>query len=511
MRAIATLALLIACDSGSPDASDPPLDTDTGTTVDKPDPLEPWQVTGKEGSLVSRWAAAPPFGRPSYRIMGLFADDLQATTAASLCVDNGWCLPDLPAPDSFVDVQQTWQVGASTTYWNGFDLEVGEVEVPFVFDPDLDASWYQGAALPPPDPNPIVRFDGEWGSYEGPGPSVPPLIVVTSPDPSQLLVPSQPIELRWVPGGEGDVVLRIQDGTNKRLYVLVDDGSFDLDLATTPLDISKEISITLGRWVITEADVNGNSLQMVGVVEQPFTTQPCETYPDVPFGEVDYTPPAPRIAPVFFGLGVRAFIADPLIYDYRWDSDGDGTPEEFSSVVDIDVFEDVGLLFPVPSYVCTVTYEASTATPTSTKAWTPDTGMELWAAWDLELNDGVSDCNRVDPVDFGGSDDIRDWLATKRWGFALGGMSQEFRNTLRTAYTDAGADWANQIEPYVHAGYYTWDRQSATEAIPVFGFPTDPMECSTRLQGAGWAPKPESADFPPRVYDGTPYWINTLQ
>lgn len=275
MRAIALTTLLFACDPGSATPTDlpPPVRDTQDTAVEEEDELEDWQLTGQYGSIVARWAGPLPKGNPTYQIAAVFADDLQAGTAAGLCVDSGWCLPELPAPGKHVDVQMVWEDDASLTQWNGFELEIGDDDIPFVVDAERGRTWYRGPGTVPPDRNPVVSFDGEWGRYEGLAYELLSPMIITQPDASKTLPRTSPVPFRWAPGGEGQVVLRLEHGEHKRLYVLEDDGAYDLDLSMLTLDPELRMDLHFGRWHVTELDVNGNHLQIVSAVEQPFRSE----------------------------------------------------------------------------------------------------------------------------------------------------------------------------------------------------------------------------------------------
>ena len=144
------------------------------------------------------------------------------------------------------------------------------------------------------------------------------------------------------------------------------------------------------------------------------------------------------------------------ITDYYWDSDDDGTPEEFGGTLEFQLFEDDPATGDAV-YQCSVFYDISDATPiddpNNTLIIADINGNQagpLINAWEFTLGDDAeSDCEKVPVPDFGTDNIVTYWSGqTMRYGI---GFLGDLANQGPTVY---GADW-DLVQPQVHAEYFT--------------------------------------------------------
>ena len=130
-------------------------------------------------------------------------------------------------------------------------------------------------------------------------------------------------------------------------YLLEDDGEFKLPMDEHGLTAESDVRIAIGRRVVDEVDVNGNTLRVTGMDEQSFRPE-CLPYPDVTVPTS--RPPTGTMADPFY-MDIKAYgiFAEDGIHDYT----EDGADEPTSARM-IFTFLDA---YAQP--VCKVTYDIS--------------------------------------------------------------------------------------------------------------------------------------------------------
>ncbi|MEZ4236060.1 MAG: hypothetical protein R3F59_07845 [Myxococcota bacterium] len=251
--------------AGDPPGTQPTDDTtDTGPTTTGP-------RGDDEGSLVLQ-AWQPAFGDDAQTVfLGVFAASRLGVLNLAQCLGpEGFCadaLPEAPGDSVVVTaIDDTFREQLETVQ-AGNEIRLGPWSAMYSYDSDTGVGYYfqteTGASLPS---EPVgVTLGGYWGAYVGePDIPVPSAIEVTSPDPMRQvdLYDSAPLDLQWVPGGEGTPYLVVVTNRESRVFLLEDDGQESIDL--TPLNLADGafVEMTVGRWTVTPVDVRGNDLNV---------------------------------------------------------------------------------------------------------------------------------------------------------------------------------------------------------------------------------------------------------
>ncbi|MBA2319699.1 MAG: hypothetical protein H0V89_00980, partial [Deltaproteobacteria bacterium] len=296
---------------------------------------------------------------------------------------------------------------------------------------------------------------------------------------------------RWTPGGAGDPYLRIVTDDFTRVYKLEDDGEYELDYDALGLGPAERPDLAVGRWSVEEVDVNGNTLTMVGMTEQPCGTQICDNFPDVVINGSS-SGAGLGTSPSFLGVGYQALIYDSQLEDFQFSGD------DLSAALIFTVYD------ASERPLCNVSYDASN---NAIVQYPTENGLALWKAWSIDLGNGggASTCGRVDPSVFG-SEDMRDYIESFSWGFGIGEMSPELTTQLSLTF---GPDWP-LLQPLLHAVYVTNDGVTATEMG--FGRNADLNGCYTgnpTLEPDELVPS--GPNLPDSLYAGTPYYFYDIQ
>jgi hypothetical protein len=253
--------------------SEPPEhhdDTDTPTTDTAPVPS-----LADEGSI-SLLLLEPSFVDPQATtvLTGLFVESTLGWLDLATCVSSpvGICYSEVPATlDSYVlaDEADPALLGSLVTRNVGEEIEVGPWAAPYQYDELAGVGFYYGSRASGADPFGSVgpTFPGgEWG--------VPVDLPDLVPFPTPIEVTShatdelsewfagQRVPLRWTPGTEGEVRLLVDAVGAKRLYVLEDDGAYDLDLSELLLADDERVDLVVQRRTDATVDVNGNTLDV---------------------------------------------------------------------------------------------------------------------------------------------------------------------------------------------------------------------------------------------------------
>jgi hypothetical protein len=186
--------------------------------------------------------------------------------------------------------------------------------------------------------------------------------------------------------------------------------------------------------------------------------------------------PAGRMRPTDFSISGEGLWSAGHLGDYWADTNADGVPEAHSARIYFDFFDEYG------GYLCRVEYDASGATPWGGSVPT-DSGGALYAAWEVPLSSGISDCPALD-AGLWGSDDIR--VVLERWpaGFGVG------ESVYLEPYLDGifGADLP-LYEPHLASAYmivngYAIEIGYALGAEPIGCYEADPTTLVPAPTGA---------------------------
>ncbi len=178
------------------------------------------------------------------------------------------------------------------------------------------------------------------------------------------------------------------------------------------------------------------------------------TYPVVPRSS---TVPAglPQIQPVYVKISWKGIVDGGRVRDYTF-SGGQSSRILFE-------FMDAGR-----APLCTMDFDLSRSI-SAEQVWTADSGARLYAQFDLDLLDGVSNCTQVAPAIYAGYSDLRDLVEDLDLGIAYGPLV-EHALELEDDLTNAGEDWQADWAPYVMGAYVTFDKVEATEIGWAMGY-----------------------------------------
>ncbi len=266
---IAAVLSLCACVVNSPPVdTDPPTTTSTTTTTTTAPPK--YDGEGSVVMLIQHPDAMVNSSRVS--VAAVFAESRRGYTNLAQCISarETWCAPSLPeVEDDYVPIEIFADpISANLSTANvGDTIALGDYTIPrteaeghdIYFANDLFSQGFPSGALD------LSFSGGSWGDFTGTAvQSTPGPLVVSSPDPAREtgFVAGRPIELRWNGGGNGQVYLAVLTPVERRLYLLADDGEFDLDLAGWQLNGGDAIDLAMGRWTTGTIDQEGNDIQI---------------------------------------------------------------------------------------------------------------------------------------------------------------------------------------------------------------------------------------------------------
>lgn len=279
MRVLSSLVLWMSVSGAIGCAGDQgPIKPKNNDDDDDDDTTGP--IRDEEGSLVAlSWQ--PSLNGPDAELvlLGMFVESRQNLINLAQCLGSAvsFCAEDLPdEPGEYVDVfafdeqivedLDSREVGSTVT--------LGPWSSNYGFDSARDLGFYLGVDADNSMPTgPLgVTLGGDWGEYEGTDDiSAPTAIAVSSPDPMDLVdfFDTTPIALQWEPGESGDIYLYVQAAEERRLYLLEDSGSFDLDLSALDLVEGDSVNLILGRWTRSTVDHDGHEVELQIQSNQP--------------------------------------------------------------------------------------------------------------------------------------------------------------------------------------------------------------------------------------------------
>jgi hypothetical protein len=385
---------------------------------------DPWQVESQQGNLVTVYRHFAPGQPRGFDVHAVFADHLPIDELA-WCLAGGPCAGEQPAPDAFVDLFVEPPIDDVAFSWLGDVIEVWRLELPFITLLDPPGGYYSHTVASKPADTDIsltIPEGGEWGGFIDGAVPVATALEILSPAPDERLdLSGATVDFAWVPGGGGEVFLSILgelgDGAPIGvLYTLDDDGAFTLDLATHGLDAQSDVTLALGRREVDEVEVNGNTLFLTAVDQQPYRPE-CLPWPQVgvpgdnPLGSV-------AIDPYYFSVAFEGVLDDEVVRDFT--HEGADVPTSARAIV---TFRDPGF-----DPLCRVVYDVSGDRSRPVAPWagadTEGRPLTVDAAWSMELASGWTDCGPAEVLaPYSGSVDPRAYVGLFDVGFGIGDTS----------------------------------------------------------------------------------------
>ncbi|MFT4626162.1 MAG: hypothetical protein ACI8PZ_004836 [Myxococcota bacterium] len=477
-------ALTVACSPTTDDAGAEP-ETDTAATSGTPEPTDtpepsgpdPWQVEGQHGNLVTvyrHFASGLPRG---FDVHAVFAEQLPIDDLA-WCLAGGPCAGDRPAPDSYVDLFIEPPIEDVAFSWLGDVIEVWRLDLPFITLTDPTVGYYSHTVASKPGEDDIritIPDGGEWGGFSDSEVPVARDIEMLRPTPGERIdLSGLTVDFEWVPGGGGEVFLTIlgevrDDAPIAVLYTLEDDGAFTLDLEAHDIDAQSDVTIAVGRREKDEVEVNGNSLYMTAVDQQPYRPE-CLPWPEVEVAG-DNPLDSRLLDPYYFSVTFEGVFEDAVIQDFT--HAGDDQP---TSARAIATFYDEGF-----DPRCRVVYDVSGDRSRSVDPWLGadinGSPLTVEAAWELDLESGWTDCGPSDILAaYSGSTDPRAYVALFDIGIGIGDTSMQPGGT--------------------RSGFVSLDGVFGYELMPATGYPL--RDCALAIKSGG--------PLPPGSAVGDGYW-----
>ncbi len=279
MRPLPLLVLIAACSASpapAPDGTE--STTPTASTVE-----DTGFRPADQGSLMLvRTLGARPEGTQT-KLYGLFVDTHPGYVNLAECaIRGGPCLNLLPTvEDDFIniDLEREFNPLGSDYRFAGVSVSMGPYQAFYVGGP---MSFYWANLKPELDGDEIsgdfgVKFSGEWGEYDG-------FENIEVSENIELLRPAigsttsyhdgESLIVEWVPNGTGEIYLTVLDGdTLARLYLLEDDGYFELPMADLGLSLdSAALTYRLSRWNHGQAKKAGNHLDVLATSTANFSS-----------------------------------------------------------------------------------------------------------------------------------------------------------------------------------------------------------------------------------------------
>jgi hypothetical protein len=495
MVRMGVLLVLAAC--GTPVTSDDKMletadtatatiTTPTGTTTTEPTGPNPWKVEGQQGSVVAVFHHFGPAEPQGFDVHATFAKVLPDVDDAAWCLAGGPCSNGTPALDSYVSMFAFPPVDDTEFSWVGNEVEVWRVDLPFTNAPLGGFAFYSEGVASRPEES-LVKLklpdEGEWGAFNEDVVPVAPAMQVLKPAPGDRVdLSGDVLEFEWVSGGEGEVFLTIMGERSPSdpinvMYKLGDDGAHTLDLIEHGLTPESDVQIRIGRRVHSEAEINGNTVFLTGIDEQPFAPV-CLPWPDVGLGGDESEPSGNTIDPFYVSLKFQGTISGGEIHDYT--PEGEDEPRSARVIFTFaDYFFDP---------LCRVVYDVSGMRAEQVAPWPRyGGGGVVYDAYMLNLRDGYTECGPVNVLTFG-SADLRDWLDLFTWGIGIGDRVEvPHSGTL--------------------SGYITFDGVDGIEMNPAYGYALH--DCDTAIKSAGMLPPADPLAPPTSAYWEHPeyYWL----
>jgi hypothetical protein len=257
--------MLSACNG---DKTVPPPLTETGNTS----PI--FTVHDDEASVIALsnlpWLGDPQGGT---LFLGMFVETRRSVLNLAQCVasSSSFCVEQIPlAPGSSV-VATSFDpslLDDLATRNVGSPLTLGDWSADYVRDRNSGLGYYYSfvSNTKLPDGPVGLSFPGDdWDGHDGADELAPPTKMnVLSPDPmvDTDFFSNAPIHLEWEPGDSGGVYLYAKTPVAQTLYYLEDTGSYDLDLHALHLSNGDQVDLILGRWAVTNLDLDGNSVNV---------------------------------------------------------------------------------------------------------------------------------------------------------------------------------------------------------------------------------------------------------
>lgn len=281
------LAPLLACHGGDDGPPPPPTVTDTeehsGTTL-----IESGWPVGDIGNI----QIAHHVNTNRTEVMAMALDSSAGFVNMAQCTlfDQLPCIGAFPALEDFTDLDPDQRVDPDVvrTRFLGFEIEVGKhpregidpYVLPYKEDTRTGLGFYAIDATRQGFQTGEIgaTWEGQWErrkSFDDLSVSEPIQMVAPQPGASLFVPNGTRLPIEWVPTGEGEITLLVANRfTIHRLYHLVDDGYFELDVDSLGLTGQLEdLTVTLTRWNVADIQWTGHYMREVASSDVAFNLE----------------------------------------------------------------------------------------------------------------------------------------------------------------------------------------------------------------------------------------------
>jgi len=278
MRHILGTMLLIVSGCADDGEVAPPA-TDDAVTTAPPEVVDTGWPAGDLASIVY----AHSVNNDTSNVYGLFTESSPGFLNMAECVvADVPCITDLPSDEGMweeIDDSLELDLEIVTTRFVDFDMTFGPFTLPYSQDSATGGGFYHYDATNDPlfsgwaD---VGWTGGQWPPYSGDQDVlVSPPIELTSPAVGDHIAfhNGEFVPFEWTPTGEGVVTMSVsvRFGLN-RLYLLEDDGYFELDVNDLGITADEEeLTIVFSRWNLHPQRIFGHVVDMVAVSRAFFT------------------------------------------------------------------------------------------------------------------------------------------------------------------------------------------------------------------------------------------------
>jgi hypothetical protein len=251
-----------------PDKFIPDLPTDTDTTDTDTDTVPITYVNDDDGSvIVIQWLPHVDDPNPVTVARGIFVENKRGVLNLAQCVGlrDLWCAYDWPENYGDVVRVEPYEDGLlellSGTYV-GDPLQFGPWSLNYTEDASFGLPVYVRFydAVTPAEGTIEMTLGGEWAEWTGPVFEAPTPFELTSHDPlvRHEFLSTEPLQLTWTPGDNGDIFLYVEAPNGQYLQRLEDTGATSLDLNLFQIEEGDDVSLYIGRWAEASIDLDGN-------------------------------------------------------------------------------------------------------------------------------------------------------------------------------------------------------------------------------------------------------------
>jgi hypothetical protein len=216
------------------------------------------------------------------QIYAVFAESAPSFVNLAECaIDGTICISGFPSDEDDwedLDPDQEADRDAIPTTFVGYEMTLGDFELPYRVDPETKFGFYYYDASADELPQGWLgaSFGGQLELYEGEEDMfVPPPMELQKPaiDDHIVFTNNEFVPLEWVPTNEGFVTLAVFTRfTLARHFLVEDDGYFELDVDGLGLSGNTEdLTFVFTRWSRTSLNHKGHAIRFVASSEAYFT------------------------------------------------------------------------------------------------------------------------------------------------------------------------------------------------------------------------------------------------